>query len=427
MPVVRSLAAALLLVLAAPSTAQAATGAADPNPVDTASRAAVRQAYVDRWLPAVSTTISPAGGSTSACTPYTTSSAQQVATASAINFARGLVGEGAITLDPAYDLRAAKAALIMAANKSLSHDPPASWRCWTQAGHDAAGRSNLQLSSGSTTAAGVAELYLDDPGSGNTAAGHRRWLLRPEATTMGSGNARGDWFANDLYVFTFADDNASAPARAYYAWPSAGWFPSPLEPAGRWSLSSSTGASFADATVRMTGPDGGNVALTRREVHTGYADNTLVWDLATPPSAVTGTGDATYDVMVSGITGGPASTYSYQVRLFDPLVAADEPAAAVRTTTGILLSSSTARLNSSKVTVTMLLKAADGTHPTGSVGLWSNGTRIGSYTFRAADAGTKVVTLGPFRRAGVRNVYAAFQGTPSYLRSQSRTKSFTVR
>ena len=402
--------------------------ASDPNPVDTGSRAAVRQAYVERWLPAVTTPLTPSGGSVAGCDPFTTPATQQAATASAINFARGLVGEGAVRLDPAYDLKAAKAALIMAANRSLSHDPPSSWRCWTQAGHDAAARSNLLLNSGTSTAARVAELYLDDAGGGNTAAGHRRWLLRPEATTMGSGNARGSWFANDLYVFTFADDRATAPAKAYYAWPSAGWFPSPLEPGGRWSLSSSTGASFAHASVSVTAPGGATVPLTKRPVANGYADNTLVWDLGTPPAPVTGTGDATYTVRVTGITGGPTSSYAYSVRLFDPTDDGDAPEpAAVHTTTGILFSTTTARRNSTRVKVTMLLKAADGTHPTGTVGLWSNGTRIGSYALRTEDAGSKVVTLGPFRKAGIRRVYAAYQGSASYLRSRSRTKSFTVR
>ena len=417
-----AVAASMLLVLAAPGTAHAV----DPNPIDTTSRAAVRQAYVDRWLPAVTTPIAPAGGSTSSCTPYTTPAAQQVATASAINFARGLAGEGAVRLVGTYNDQAAKAALIMAANKALSHEPPSTWQCWTSAGRDAAGRSNLQLSSGTASAARVAETYLDDPGSGNTAAGHRRWLLRPEATTMGSGNALGDWLANDLYVFTFADDDASAPARRYYAWPSAGWFPSPLEPAGRWSLSSSTGANFANATVRVTRTDGTSVPSTKRAVQNGYGDNTLVWDLATPPEPVVGTGEAAYDVTVSGITGGPSSSYTYRVRLFDPTVDV-ETSGPVRTTTGVLLSRTTARRNSTRIRVTMLVKAADGTQPTGTVALWSNGRRVGSYPVSAGDAGTRVVTLGPFRRAGVRKVYAVYRGSASYLGSRSQTKAFTVR
>ena len=208
----------------------------------------------------------------------------------------------------------------MAADGTLSHDPPSSWDCWTQAGDDAAGRSNIALSSRTPSAAGLAELYLDDEGSGNTAVGHRRWLLRPEATTMGSGNAQGSWFGNALYVFTFTDDNAKAPAKRFYAWPSAGWFPSPLEPGGRWSLSSSTGASFAKASVTVTGPNGASVPLTKRAVATGYANNTLVWDLRTPPPAVQGTSSPTYTVKVSGIRGGSSTTYSYHVKLFDPSV-----------------------------------------------------------------------------------------------------------
>jgi hypothetical protein len=38
-----------------------------------------------------------------------------------------------------------------------------------------------------------------------------------------------------------------------------------------------------------------------------------------------------------------------------------------------------------------------------------------------------VVTLGPFRRAGVRKVYAVYRGSASYLGSRSQTKAFTVR
>ena len=122
--------------LAAPGTAHAV----DPNPIDTTSAPPFGRPTLDRWLPAVTTPIAPAGGSTSSCTPYTTPAAQQVATASAINFARGLVGEGAVRLVGTYNDQAAKAALIMAANKALSHEPPSTWQCWTSAGRDAAGR-----------------------------------------------------------------------------------------------------------------------------------------------------------------------------------------------------------------------------------------------------------------------------------------------
>jgi hypothetical protein len=298
------------------SAASATTG----NRIDTGSRSAVRQAYLDHWLPG-QVPLTLGSGSSRTCVPFTTSAAGQRETAAAINLARGLTGESAIRFTTKYDDLAARAALVMAANGKLSHDPPRSWRCWTQAGHDAAARSDLALTGPVPTASGLVKLYLDDGGSENTGAGHRRWLLRPEATTMGSGNAQGSWFGNALYVITFADDNARAPAQKYYAWPSAGWFPDPLEPGGRWSLSSSTGAGFGNAQVTVTGPGGASLPLTRRAVASGYADNTLVWDLRTPPPVVHGVAAPTYTVKVTGIRGGPSSTYTYQVHLFDPTVA----------------------------------------------------------------------------------------------------------
>ena len=49
----------------------------------------------------------------------------------------------------------------------------------------AAGKSNLFLG---RSGAGAIAGYMDDPGSGNTAAGHRRWIIDPRQTTMGSGS-----------------------------------------------------------------------------------------------------------------------------------------------------------------------------------------------------------------------------------------------
>ena len=81
------------------------------------------------------------------------------------------------------------------------------------------------------------QLYLDDPGAGNYAAGHRRWVLNPWATTMGNGLTSS---ADALYVFGPTSDGNADPA--WVAWPTAGWFPSPLQPRGRWSLSSGRAA-----------------------------------------------------------------------------------------------------------------------------------------------------------------------------------------
>lgn len=430
-----------------PAQAASAAGArtavaGSSNAINTASEAAVRAAYDSLWKPAAAVTVAPSGGSTSSCTTFTTSAAQQSATANAINFARGLSGENGVSLTAGYNQAAASSALISAANGALSHDPPSSWRCWSQAGHDASARSDVLLNSGATSAARIAELYLDEPGASNTAVGHRRWLLRPEATTMGSGNAQGSgWFANSLYVFTFGDDNANAAAKPFYSWPSAGYFPTQLEPSGRWSVSSSDGGSFASASVSVTDPSGRAVAVTRYAPVDGYADSTLAWDMPAP-ATVSSSVAQTYTVTVSGITGGSASAYTYYVRLFDPTATAlasepgsasvEEPLTArpvaagpVRTATSLGVSKRRTT-RKKRVLVTMRATAANGTFPTGTLVLYVGKRKVGSYVVGPNTGSTQQVRL-KFGSRGRRAVMAKFRATGSYLDSVSNRAAVRVR
>ncbi|MGN6250992.1 MAG: CAP domain-containing protein [Marmoricola sp.] len=313
--------------LSAGTTAGTTTVTAAVTAVDTRSRQAVTAAYRRLWLPAAAAPLQLSGGDPDSCTPYRTAAESQTRTRDAINFARGLAGLRPLTsVSDTHTAVAGLSALLQASNRSLSHSPPSSWLCWTLAAATAAGRSNLDLrwSTGGgplPTPADIVSDYLVDRGTPNTEVGHRRWLLRPGATTMGSGNAvvsDGDtqYVANDLWVLPSLLAGAPAGTPAFYGWPAAGWFPSPLEPEGRWSLSSSTGADFSHATVRVT-RDGVAVPVNVQPTAIGYADNTLVWQLATPPAA-TGATAHTYDVTVRGIAGARTSTYSYSVRLFDP-------------------------------------------------------------------------------------------------------------
>lgn len=108
----------------------------------------------------------------------------------AFNALRARHGLAPVRYNEAADQAAAEAALMMATNNALSHDPPPTWSCWTAAGTGAAGSSNLL--------GGVSSPYLayeDDnavlaewliEGEGDE-IGHRRWLLDPylEETTLG--------------------------------------------------------------------------------------------------------------------------------------------------------------------------------------------------------------------------------------------------
>lgn len=294
---------------ARPTTARPTT-ARWARAVDVRSHDAVNAAYARDYAPGLDT---PTGwtGDDSGCRTGSSSTTSRAATLRAVNFVRSLGGLAPVTFDATLNARSQQTALIMSANQSLSHTPPRSWRCWTRTGSDNAGRSNLALSYPSITSAGLVGLYMGEPGASNQAVGHRRWLMNPFATSMGSGSTST---ANAMTVI--GPQSSSRPNPAWVSWPTAGWFPAPLEPDGRWSLSAgNTSTSFASATVRVY-REGQPVRVVRQPVENGYAMPTLVWQLpaATPDSGL-------FRVEVSGIrTAGSSqrTTKAYSVRLFTP-------------------------------------------------------------------------------------------------------------
>jgi uncharacterized protein YkwD len=278
--------------------------------VDVHARSAVDRAY-DRAFGSGLDVATGYTGSDSRCDPGTTSTGSRAATLRAVNFVRSLSGLAPVRLSPTLNARSQRTALMMSANRSLSHTPPRSWRCWTQAGADNARRSNVALSYPSITSAGLVGLYMSDPGAENSAVGHRRWLLNPFSTVMGTGSTDT---ANAMTVI--GPTAAGRPNPTWVSWPSAGYFPSSLEPGGRWSLSAGNKAmDFRRATVRVY-RDGQPVRATRLRVQNGYAQPTLVWQL---PAATATSG--TFRVVVRGVHlpgSRKGIVRAYVVRMFDP-------------------------------------------------------------------------------------------------------------
>ncbi len=278
--------------------------------VDVRRRSAVEAAYRRGYASGLDV---PTGwtGSHSGCRPGRVSAASRAATLRALNLVRSMSGLAPVRFSATLDARAQRTALLMSANRALSHDPPPGWRCRTGVGAANAGRSNLALSYPRITSAGAIGLYLREPGSGNAAVGHRRWLLNPFATTMGSGSTDT---ANAITVIGPA--SARRPNPAWVSWPTAGWFPRPLEPGGRWSLSAGNPRTdFRRATVRVY-RNGTAVRATRLRVRPGYAQPTLVWQV---PARQAKSG--TYRVVVRGVRrAGSPRPYgrTYTVRMFTP-------------------------------------------------------------------------------------------------------------
>jgi hypothetical protein len=221
---------------AAPPAAAADSAIPATGGYDTSSRVAVAQAYIGDYLPTraipSSWTGSVADGNAGDVSPvYRNAVAQRV------NWYRAMAGAPAwIAFDPTFNAKAQKGALMLAANKALSHTPPTTWQFYTAEGAEALGKSSLCQAFESDP--GCVEQYIADQGANNAAAGHRRWIFYPQTRLMGTGDVPYDrnlW--NALWVFD-SNYGTQRPATRdeFVAWPPKGYVPYQVV-FPRWSFS----------------------------------------------------------------------------------------------------------------------------------------------------------------------------------------------
>ena len=235
-----------------------------------------------------------------------------------INYFRRLVGlNDNITFNSDYFDMHQQAALMMDANNQLSHYPPSNWLCWTADGYYAAGHSSIGGVASSAHSSNLITVFIEDPGSSNTAVGHRRWLLYSRASefSFGSTNRAGllSEFGNAVKF-----ENTNFPD--YIAYPPNGYIPQELV-FERWSFSIPYGnnnqsADFSNAQVLMNGPDGEISLNVVSRTDNGYGDNTIVWE---PQNVLTSSNeDIEYFVTISDIENNSVDNYSYSVKIFKP-------------------------------------------------------------------------------------------------------------
>ncbi len=254
--------------------------------------------------------------------PGTTSAALKEDVLRRINFYRALAGLPAdLTLNFEKSAKAQEAALIMARNGGLSHAPALESPSWIgteqfPSGVEASASSNLSL--GAFGPAAVDGQIRDD-GAANWQVGHRRWLLSPSLSEVGTGDVppqAGFQAANAVWVY--GNFRSVAPPR-FVTWPARGYFPVKLLPK-RWSVAYA-GADFSAATVRVI-REGEPLAVRILSRSEGPADGfqgekTLVWE----PALAIGNGreDVRYRVEVTGIRiGAELRSFNYDVVAFDP-------------------------------------------------------------------------------------------------------------
>lgn len=285
-------------------------------------RDTVQDRYIDEFwagpVPGIGWT-----GSFGSCVAGSTNAAFRDATEDRINYYRDMAGVPSwVNLSGAFNGDAQAAALIMGAQMALSHTPPSTWQCWTQQGFDAAGESNIGIGTGyyddnygswvPIHGPYAVDAYMEDFGASNYPVGHRRWLLCPQLQTMGTGDTTRSnaikVLSNDYW------DPRPSTREPYVAYPAPGHAPLPAAD-DRWSFSLD-GAGFGSASVTMSAR-GQTVPVAIESVQNGFCENTIVWVPQWPfdPGAM---GDLSVNVTISGITGPGASSYSYDLTLFDP-------------------------------------------------------------------------------------------------------------
>ena len=299
--------------------------------VDATSREAVRLFYKSVFASSVGIA-SGWTGTIAGCGAGDTSAAFKDATARRINWFRAMAGVPAsVQFDAGFNAKAQQAAMLMSANAQLSHFPPSTWTCYNATAAEAAGKSNLAL--GHVGAEAISNGYMREPGAGNAAVGHRRWILYPQTQFMGTGDAGTTGstaapLANAVWVLDANYGRTRPTVRDdFVAWPVKGYTPYTVV-FPRWSFSYPN-ADFSTATVTMT--ENGAALPTRLETVTnGFGENTLVW----LPGAYTDNmawarpgADTVYQVTVGNVkVGGVTRSFTYSATVFDPEQPADEVA-----------------------------------------------------------------------------------------------------
>lgn len=262
------------------------------------------EAEFDRTEPAIEWT-----GDVEACNGGTTSSAYQLSILQRVNWLRRMAGVPDVTYRADLNAQQQAGALISRANQNLNHYPDSTWKCFTQAGYDSNSNSNLYLG---VYGADAMDGYVYDPGANNKEVGHRWWLLHPGLKSITSGDVPSGNSASGANALHVTDVNwqSTTSRNGFVAWPPPGYVPSAtVYP--RWSLTSFGTENFSNASVTVTGPNGPLAVAYDHQSQGRIVFVPAGFERARLKTSV----DETYNVNVTGVTGGSNSSFSYSVTI----------------------------------------------------------------------------------------------------------------
>jgi hypothetical protein len=208
---------------------------------------------------------------------------------------------------------------------AMSHDPPKALTGWSEAAWNANARGNLAF--GLFGPSAITEYMVEEISAGattspwNSLVGHRRWLLFPEATDFATGDQPGASAlrppTNVFYIAQKPGQLIPDPTPEFVAYPSPGFFPSPIN-SRYWSLSRA-GADFSGAAVKVTDAAGNPVAVTNIQRNSTFGEPAIIWQVSGSAASRSVFSDTTFKVSVTGIAGAAIpSSFNYSVTLINP-------------------------------------------------------------------------------------------------------------
>lgn len=274
----------------------------DTDESDTSSDFATQaQAVCDRWN--TDRQFLDEGGWTgdvASCDLGTLSQVARDNTIRQINLYRWLAGGDPVVEDTANHGATMACSLMQQANPGLSHTPPSSWSCYSSAGADAAGKSNISTQ---RTVGSVAAYMLDNGNA--TTIGHRRWII-------------GNWLGGSVAVGSTSGASCmglfgaySTATPGFVAWPPPGIVPiqavSQVDMTG-WTVQSDQ-IALANASVAVT-RQGAEQPVSTVALLENYGSR---YAIRFNPSGWASEAGATYAVTVTGV----AEPIAFEVTFVD--------------------------------------------------------------------------------------------------------------
>ena len=131
-----------------------------------------------------------------ACTSGIPSDSEKQKVLDRLNYLRAIHKLKPVQYNDAYDEITGECALVIAANKNLSHTPDSSWKCWSQVAYDGCYSSNISLATATnqdlslTDSAEIIDGFMTEENEvPPTTLGHRRWFIDPWLKTIAFGRA----------------------------------------------------------------------------------------------------------------------------------------------------------------------------------------------------------------------------------------------